>query len=88
MKTAFPSRLRPPSPTTSRSLKSVGALPPNKRVQRTRSSASPPHSPLTRHPLGGFKRQRLPGNEVLSWPACMLAVRCGDDALPKSVKAG
>ena len=23
----------------------------NKRVQRTRSSASPPHSPLTRHPL-------------------------------------
>jgi hypothetical protein len=25
---------------------------PNKRVQRTRSSASPPHSPLTRHPLG------------------------------------
>ena len=39
------------------------------RVQRTRSSASPPHSPLTRHPLGGFKRQRLSGNEVLSWPA-------------------
>src|SRR4051812_25720645 len=27
--------------------------PPNPRVQRTRSSASPPHSPLTRHPLGG-----------------------------------
>ena len=25
---------------------------PNTRVQRTRSSASPPHSPLTRHPLG------------------------------------
>ena len=25
---------------------------PNMRVQRTRSSASPPHSPLTRHPLG------------------------------------
>jgi hypothetical protein len=26
---------------------------PNTRVQRTRSSASPPRSPLTRHPLGG-----------------------------------
>ena len=25
---------------------------PNMRVQRTRSSASPPHSPLTRRPLG------------------------------------
>jgi len=25
---------------------------PNMRVQRTRSSASPPHSPLTRWPLG------------------------------------
>jgi hypothetical protein len=28
---------------------------PNMRVQRTRSSASPPHSPLTRRPLGGSK---------------------------------
>ena len=27
------------------------------RVQRTRSSASPPHSPLTRHPLGSVRRQ-------------------------------
>ena len=27
--------------------------PPNTRVQRTRSSASPPRSPLTRNPLGG-----------------------------------
>jgi hypothetical protein len=27
---------------------------PNKRVQRTRSSASPLRSPLTRRPLGGF----------------------------------
>ena len=26
--------------------------PPNMRVQRTRSSASPPRSPLTRYPLG------------------------------------
>jgi len=31
----------------------IGARqPPNTRVQRTRSSASPPRSPLTRHPLG------------------------------------
>ena len=28
--------------------------PSNTRVQRTRSSASPPHSPLTRRPLGGL----------------------------------
>ena len=27
--------------------------PPNTRVQRTRPSPSAPHSPLTRHPLGG-----------------------------------
>jgi len=30
----------------------MSAVPPNMRVQRTRSSASPPHSPLTRGPLG------------------------------------
>ena len=30
--------------------------PPNMRVQRTRSSASTPHSPLTRHPLGRTMR--------------------------------
>jgi hypothetical protein len=34
-------------------------LPPNMRVQRTRSSASPPRSPLTHRPLGGMKRRRL-----------------------------
>jgi hypothetical protein len=28
-------------------------LPPNTRVQRTRSSPSAPHSPLSRQPLGG-----------------------------------
>ena len=32
-----------------------GAPVPNMRVQRPRSSASPPHSPLTRGPLGGWK---------------------------------
>ena len=38
---------------------SGGALP-NTRVQRTRSSASPPHSPLTRNPLGGsFRSPRI-----------------------------
>jgi len=31
---------------------------PNMRVQRTRSSASPPRSPLTRGPLGGLRRVR------------------------------
>src|SRR5689334_20676762 len=31
--------------------------PPNMRVQRTRSSASPPHSPLTRRPLGRLGQQ-------------------------------
>jgi len=29
--------------------------PPNTRMQRTRSSASPPHSPLMRNPLGSLK---------------------------------
>ncbi len=29
--------------------------PPNPRVQRTRSSRSAPHEPLTRHPLGDEK---------------------------------
>ena len=31
--------------------------PPNTRVQRTRSSPSARHSPLTRHPLGGGNSQ-------------------------------
>jgi hypothetical protein len=31
---------------------------PNTRVQRTRSSPSAPHSPLTRHPLGGERATR------------------------------
>jgi hypothetical protein len=35
----------------------INALP-NMRVQRTRSSASPPHSPLTRGPLGGQRSFR------------------------------
>ena len=30
----------------------MSSQPPNTRVQRTRSSASPPRSPLTRYPLG------------------------------------
>ena len=30
----------------------MGGVPPNTRVQRTRSSPLAPHSPLTRHPLG------------------------------------
>jgi hypothetical protein len=40
---------------------------PNTRMQRTRSSASPPHSPLTRCPLGGpnhYLISRSPGQHV------------------------
>ena len=35
---------------------------PNKRVQRTRSSASPPHSPLTRRPLGAAVKSSRGGS--------------------------
>jgi hypothetical protein len=38
-------------------------VPPNTRVQRTRSSPSAPHSPLTRRPLGGARRDRA----VIRW---------------------
>ena len=34
---------------------------PNTRVQRTRSSPAAPRSPLTRHPLGRLKGQRVAG---------------------------
>ena len=34
---------------------------PNTRVQRTRSSPSAPHSPLTRYPLGRRKPRRQGG---------------------------
>ena len=60
----FRYRLRPLSPTTSKSLKSVGTLPPNTRMQRTRSSPSALRSPLMRCPLGSAKGPRktaLPG---------------------------
>jgi hypothetical protein len=40
-------------PTTELPARLSASPPPNTRVQRTRSSASPPHSPLTRYPLGG-----------------------------------
>src|SRR4051812_11570540 len=40
---------------------------PNTRVQRTRSSASPPHSPLTRRRLGRSKRIWLYGSLVGLW---------------------
>jgi hypothetical protein len=44
---------------------------PNTRVQRTRSSASPPHSPLTRNPLGGGRRLRWRMFRVLLLVACI-----------------
>jgi hypothetical protein len=43
---------------------------PNPRVQRTRSSPSARHSPLTRHPLGG--REHLPGLKLVA--ACLLGI--------------
>ncbi len=46
--------------------------PPNTRVQRTRSSPSAPHSPLTRCPLGSRKLQYVAGIVVAAW----LSVGC------------
>jgi len=43
------------------------AEPPNMRVQRTRSSASPPHSPLTRYPLGGSSYRPRESTECGMW---------------------
>jgi hypothetical protein len=43
---------------------------PNMRVQRTRSSPSTPHSPLTRKPLGGQRRGRALQSAI--W-ACLVA---------------
>jgi len=40
---------------------------PNMRVQRTRSSASPPHSPLTRRPLGDPGKQCLDRGCPRTW---------------------
>ena len=42
---------------------------PNMRVQRTRSSASPPRSPLTRGPLGSLKRHIW----VIAWAVVITA---------------
>ena len=55
---------------------------PNTRVQRTRSSPSAPHSPLTRRPLG-----RARGHWPLDDP-CELAPRCsrGDQGAKERVE--
>ena len=42
---------------------------PNTRVQRTRSSASPAHSPLTRHPLGS---PWTPGTRVAAYAVVLM----------------
>ena len=42
--------------------------PPNTRLHRTRSSASPPRSPLTRHPLGRYAMRGLTLALVLAQP--------------------
>jgi hypothetical protein len=50
---------------------------PNTRVQRTRSSASPPHSPLTRSPLGGLgSMSRRMIEPILLTAALLGAARC------------
>ena len=54
--------------------------PPNPRVQRTRSSPSARHAPLTRHPLGGNGRQSpalASGSVVLALVACLFAAVLG-----------
>jgi hypothetical protein len=50
---------------------------PNTRVQRTRSSASPPHSPLTRRPLGNgrFSAAIVAGLAAASF--LLVASACG-----------
>ena len=58
-------KLRASRGRVQRGLESQNLLPPNTRVQRTRSSASPPHSPLTRRPLGHTIAQRL--RRVMKW---------------------
>jgi hypothetical protein len=45
--------------------------PPNPRVQRTRSSASPRGSPLTRNPLGGSKRCFLALTLLVTHASCL-----------------
>ena len=47
---------------------------PNTRVQRTRSSASPPHSPLTRSPLG--PPASLSAGERSSWSTTVRGRTC------------
>ena len=48
-------KLRASRGRVQRGRESQNLRPPNMRVQRTRSSASPPRSPLTRYPLGGLE---------------------------------
>ena len=49
-------KLRASGGRVQRGLESQNLRPPNMRVQRIRSSASPPRSPLTRHPLGDNRK--------------------------------
>ena len=62
---------------------------PNMRVQQTRSSASPPHSPLTRGPLGHGKSRKWFGGLVL---VASVALGCSSatpavSATPKVARA-
>jgi hypothetical protein len=57
---------------------------PNTRVQRTRSSASPPRSPLTRHPLGGFRLELVARVMVAAWYMLGGVSPCGAGELTAS----
>jgi hypothetical protein len=51
------------------------------RVQRTRSSASPPHSPLTRGPLGGSKVYLAVGASLVAFLFAISVLATGDTLL-------
>jgi hypothetical protein len=56
LKVASWRKLRASRGRVQRGLESQNVRPPIVRVQRTRSSASPLRSPLTRHPLGDSRK--------------------------------
>jgi hypothetical protein len=62
----------------------MSARAPNMRVQRTRSSASPPHSPLTRGPLGRSGKQV----GLIAILFVFVAVAAGQEATPVEVPEG
>lgn len=73
--------------TKGRVVISVSGQPPNPRVQRTRSSSSARHSPLTRHPLGVGSRMEMVQRQglavvvgMLAWIGCATSGRTSNAA--------